>query len=75
MAKKVLEVPLCENCEVNEASHTVRSEGEDDMLLCSPCQKAYQDGQGHPEAVIEPLDQEAGIDEDIFEDEGESEID
>ena len=70
MAKKMLEVIKCENCDANVASYRAKSEGTEDKLLCSPCQEAYKDGQEHPDAVIEPLGQEEGIDEDMFEDEG-----
>ena len=72
MAKKSMEVVRCENCEANEASYAVKVDGEE-LLLCSPCQTAYKLGQEHPDAEVVALGQEDGIDEDMFEDEGEPE--
>jgi len=68
--KNVMDVDRCELCETNEASYTVRHDGEE-LLLCSPCKTAYERGQEHPDAEIEGIGQEAGIDEELFEDEGE----
>jgi len=69
MAKKGLEVARCELCDTNAASYSIKLD-TDELLLCSPCKVAYEQGQEHPDAVVEPMGQEDGIDEDIFEEEG-----
>ena len=70
MAKKnVMDVDKCELCETNEASYVVRFDGEERML-CSTCKTACELGQEHPDAEIEAIGQETGIDEELFEDEG-----
>ena len=68
--KKSMDVDMCENCDANEASYRVRVNSEE-LLLCSPCKQAYEAGQEHPDAEIEAIGQEDGIDEDLFEDEPE----
>ena len=68
MKKKSMDVDMCENCDANEASYRVKFD-EVELLLCSPCKQAYESGQEHPDAAIEAIGQEDGIDEDLFEDE------
>ena len=71
MAKKGMEIVKCENDCDNMASYRIKEEDGEEKMLCTTCQEAYRGGQEHPAAVIEPLGQEEGIDEDIFEEEGE----